>query len=61
MFLYYVGQWETLLEAHERQAYLDLFTKVDRDNKGIALKDEAMAFFKKSSVPDNILAEVKIY
>ncbi|CAO3594930.1 unnamed protein product [Absidia cylindrospora] len=52
------SQWETQLDSQERQAYLDLFSKVDADNKGIALKDEAMAFFTKSSVPNNILAEI---
>jgi hypothetical protein len=53
------AQWESQLDTHERQSYLDLFTKVDSDNKGIALKDEAMAFFSKSSIPTNILSEVK--
>ncbi|ORZ23441.1 hypothetical protein BCR42DRAFT_447129 [Absidia repens] len=52
------SQWETQLDSQERQAYLDLFSKVDADNKGIALKDEAMAFFTKSSVPNNILSEI---
>ncbi|KAI9309705.1 hypothetical protein BJ944DRAFT_172591 [Cunninghamella echinulata] len=52
------GQWETQLETQERQAYLEIFSKVDIDNKGIALKDESMAFFKKTAIPDNILEEI---
>ncbi|CAO3649453.1 unnamed protein product [Cunninghamella echinulata] len=52
------GQWETQLETQERQAYLEIFSKVDTDNKGIALKDESMAFFKKTAIPDNILEEI---
>ncbi|KAI8393474.1 uncharacterized protein BYT42DRAFT_551153 [Radiomyces spectabilis] len=49
--------WQSKLTPQEKQVYADLFKKVDADDKGIVLKDEAMAFFKKSNVPMNILSE----
>ncbi|KAI8063898.1 hypothetical protein BC940DRAFT_306656 [Gongronella butleri] len=52
------GQWQSQLDPYERQVFLDLFAKVDSDSKSIVLKDEAMAFFQKASIPSNILTEI---
>ncbi|KAG2231880.1 hypothetical protein INT48_008906 [Thamnidium elegans] len=49
------NNWESQLSVLEKNTYLDLFKKVDADNKGIVLHDEAMEFLKKSDVPQNIL------
>ncbi|KAI9030800.1 hypothetical protein CLU79DRAFT_831332 [Phycomyces nitens] len=50
--------WESLMDPQELQIYADLFRKVDVENKSILLKDEAMSFFRKSDVPNNILTEI---
>ncbi|KAL7321388.1 hypothetical protein PS15m_001158 [Mucor circinelloides] len=49
--------WQSQLSIVEKNTYLDLFQKVDADNKGIVLQDEAMEFLKKSDIPQNILSQ----
>ncbi|KAI9358954.1 hypothetical protein BD770DRAFT_342951 [Pilaira anomala] len=49
------NNWESQLSILEKNTYLDFFKKVDADNKGIVLHDEAMDFLKKSDIPQNIL------
>ncbi|GAN02001.1 epidermal growth factor receptor substrate 15 isoform X5 [Mucor ambiguus] len=49
--------WQSQLSVVEKSTYLDLFQKVDADNKGIVLQDEAMEFLKKSDIPQNILSQ----
>ncbi|CAO3649436.1 unnamed protein product [Mucor fragilis] len=51
------ADWQSQLSAVEKNTYLDLFQKVDADNKGIVLQDEAMEFLKKSDIPQNILSQ----
>ncbi|KAL9552925.1 hypothetical protein MBANPS3_003541 [Mucor bainieri] len=51
------ADWQSQLSVVEKNAYLDLFQKVDADNKGIVLQDEAMEFLKKSDIPQNILSQ----
>lgn len=53
-----IDNWESQLSILEKNTYLDLFKKVDADNKGIVLHDEAMDFLKKSDIPQNILNQV---
>ncbi|KAI7892703.1 uncharacterized protein EV154DRAFT_181786 [Mucor mucedo] len=52
-----VANWESQLSVIEKNTFLDLFKKVDADNKGIVLHDEAMDFLKKSDIPQNILTQ----
>lgn len=52
------ASWETLLDPQEKTSYVELFRTADTENKGVLLKDEAMDFFKKSNVPNNILGEI---
>jgi hypothetical protein len=58
--IFYVANWQTQLTVLEKNTFLDFFKKVDADNKGIVLQDEAMDFLKKSDIPQNILMQVKI-
>lgn len=55
-----VASWETLLDPQEKTSYVELFQTADTENKGVLLKDEAMDFFKKSNIPNNILGEASI-
>ncbi|KAI7859641.1 hypothetical protein BDC45DRAFT_496490 [Circinella umbellata] len=52
------GSWETLLDPQEKTHYVRFFRRADAEGKGVLLKDEAIAFFKKANVPDNILNEI---
>lgn len=56
-----VASWETLLDPQEKTSYVELFRTADTEGKGVLLKDEAMEFFKKSNVPNNILGEASIF
>ncbi|KAI8378906.1 hypothetical protein BD560DRAFT_487807 [Blakeslea trispora] len=49
--------WEAQLSVLEKNVYLDYFKKIDSDNKGIVLQDEAIPFLKMSAIPDNILMQ----
>lgn len=51
------NNWETQLSEVERTAYTNYFKRVDADEKGIVLHDEAMDFLKKSDIPENILKQ----
>ncbi|KAK4521512.1 Rab-GAP TBC domain-containing protein [Mucor velutinosus] len=51
------ANWQSQLSVVEKSTYLDLFQKVDADNKGIVLQDEALEFLKKSDIPQNILSQ----
>ncbi|KAI7899982.1 uncharacterized protein BX663DRAFT_519194 [Cokeromyces recurvatus] len=51
------ANWQSLLTIPEKNTYLDLFKKIDADNKGIILQDETLAFLRKSSIPENILMQ----
>lgn len=50
--------WKQSLAAEERGTYAELFRAADAERKGILLKDEALAFFKKADIPQKILNEV---
>lgn len=58
MLICKTANWESQLSVIEKNTFLDLFKKVDADNKGIVLHDEAMDFLKKSDIPQNILTQV---
>ncbi|KAI8141734.1 hypothetical protein BJV82DRAFT_580035 [Fennellomyces sp. T-0311] len=47
-----------MLDPNEKAAYVGFFRSADTEGKGILLKDEAMAFFRKSNVPGNYLNEI---
>lgn len=47
-----------MLNPQEKNAFTDLFREADAERKGVLLKDEAFAFFKKADIPNNILSEV---
>jgi hypothetical protein len=47
------------LTPQEKQIYLDYFKKVDSDNKGIVLQEEAVSFLQQSDIPQNILTQVR--
>jgi epidermal growth factor receptor substrate 15 len=49
---------EEHLTPEERHVYSQLFKAADIDGKGIVLGDEAVEFFKKSSLPSHVLSEV---
>lgn len=56
---YFVDNWESQLSPVEKNTFVELFKKVDADNKGIVLQDEAFPFFKTSNIPENILTQVR--
>ncbi|ORY94641.1 hypothetical protein BCR43DRAFT_476454 [Syncephalastrum racemosum] len=47
-----------MLNPQEKNAFTDIFREADAERKGVLLKDEAFAFFKKADIPNNILSEI---
>lgn len=52
--------WDSALSTEDKKAYAQYFKIADEDNKGFITGDEAVRFFARSGVPNQILAEVCI-
>jgi hypothetical protein len=50
--------WDSALSAEDKKAYAQFFKFADEENKGFITGDEAVKFFARSGVPNQILAEV---
>lgn len=49
---------DSFLTTEERHVYAQLYKAADPENKGVITGSEAVAFFAKSNVPPNVLADV---
>ncbi|KAI9287615.1 hypothetical protein BC943DRAFT_196135 [Umbelopsis sp. AD052] len=50
--------WDSALSTEDKRAYAQFFKFADEDNKGFVTGDEAVRFFARSGVPNQILAEI---
>ncbi|KAH8555774.1 hypothetical protein BGW37DRAFT_418319 [Umbelopsis sp. PMI_123] len=50
--------WDSALSAEDKKAYAQFFKFADEENKGFITGDEAVKFFARSGVPNQILAEI---
>ncbi|KAI8972325.1 hypothetical protein BDB01DRAFT_839405 [Pilobolus umbonatus] len=58
MSVLYNNNWESYLSQQERQAYREIFNKIDADTKGVVLQEETMNYLKNYSIPQNIMDQL---